>query len=102
MSDVGNLQISKSVDLEEILLRLSENSDFKISQFPSRSLSKIEDLQRALVLEPLPPLPKTLFPGKINFNKMIWPFLPELVACLMGYLALLSFSLLKGGKGFQR
>lgn len=86
---------TQSANLEEVLLKLSENSDFDISNFRSPSLSNIGSLQNINNKKD-----KELV--RSNFIALISPFWPELTACLMGYLALLTFSLLKGGKGFQR
>jgi hypothetical protein len=105
-----NLPQTKSADLQDMLLKFSQSSDFH--------LIKSEDLQ--MVYTPNNPsiykgevCEKELFVKKmipnlgserkgVGYFEMIWPYRYELLVCFLSYFGLLAYSLIKGGKGFER
>ena len=100
---------TKSANLEDVLVKLSQTSDF--------NLTKLEDLKS---LPFTPQITSLHFNENFrennktqNFNlfdktpvmtffEILQPYKQELAACILSYVGLLCYSLIKGGKGFKR
>lgn len=101
---------SRSVDLQDILMRLSQSSDFhflKSEDVPANYTPNLPSIyhqdhpekefllpkQKSLENEPV---------RQISYIAMIKPYRFDLSVCLLSYAGLLLYSLIKGGKGFDR
>lgn len=103
------IQPTKSVDLQDMLLRLSHSSDFhmiKSEDIPHNytsnnySLYKADNCEKEFLINDKQKNNKDI--KIIGYFEMISPYKYELGICLLSYISLLLYSLIKGGKGFKR
>jgi hypothetical protein len=103
---------TRSVDLQDILLKLSHSSDFhfiKSEDFAARYTPNLRSEYQGDFPEKEFLIPKntvaSLFDPEMlkpSYLSMIWPYRFEICVCLLSYVSLLLYSLIKGGKGFKR
>ena len=103
-------QTTRSVDLQDMLLRLSHSSDFhmmKSEDIPQHytpnnfSIYKGDNSEKEFLI--FDKRQKNIQQIKIKgYFEMISPYKYELAVCLLSYVSLLLYSLIKGGKGFKR
>ena len=109
----SDLLHTKSADLQDMLLKLSQSSDFhliksediQMAYTPNLpSIYKAETEEREAFVKKMRNLSSGNMRGvrKLSYFQMIWPFRYELLVCFLSYFGLLAYSLLKGGKGFDR
>ena len=90
-----------------MLLNISQSSDFKIlskeiSFTPKEQSFEKHNIVKKLDIDGNEEENSCVKMHKIGFFEMLKPYKLELLGCLICYLALLGYSLVKGGKGFKR